>query len=154
MKRVSQKPRSLDLVKPSRVPPRVLKKIEKKRIYREELKKKLFEWNPFEDPNVTQDPYKTLFVGRLNYKTTERKLRREFEEYGPIKTVRIIKSSGDGKPRGYAFIEFEQKTHLKQAYKYAVDKRIDERKIVVDIERGRTIIKWRPRRLGVNFAVK
>ena len=29
-----------------------------------------------------------------------------------------------------------------------MDKRIDGRKVVVDIERGRTILKWRPRYLG------
>lgn len=35
-----------------------------------------------------------------------------------------------------------------QAYKYGEGKKIDGRKIVVDFERGRTQLKWRPRRLG------
>lgn len=42
-----------------------------------------------DDPNVTGDPYKTLFVARLNYETTESRIKREFESYGPIKRVGI-----------------------------------------------------------------
>ncbi|CAD8080782.1 unnamed protein product [Paramecium primaurelia] len=137
-----------DIVKPSRLPPKILKRLEKKHLHNEELKKLLQLWNPFEDPNITSEPYKTLFVSRLNYATTDKKLRKEFEEYGPIKSIRIIRDSTQDKPRGYAFIEYESKNSVKQAYKYAVDKRIDGRKLVVDIERGRTILKWRPRRLG------
>ena len=36
---------------------------------------------------ATSDPYKTLFVGRINYDTSESKLRREFETYGAVKKV-------------------------------------------------------------------
>ena len=37
------------------------------------------EWNPFQKDNVTADPDRTLFVSRLNYKTTEKELKYEFE---------------------------------------------------------------------------
>jgi U1 small nuclear ribonucleoprotein len=36
------------------------------------------------------DPFRTLFISRLSYDVTEKKLRKEFEEYGPIKTLRIV----------------------------------------------------------------
>ncbi|KAJ6353205.1 hypothetical protein OIU76_002255 [Salix suchowensis] len=49
----------------------------------EELQK----YDPNNDPNVSGDPYKTLFVARLNYETTESKIKRELESYGPIKQV-------------------------------------------------------------------
>lgn len=52
----------------------------------EELEK----YDPSSDPNVTGDPYKTLFVARLNYETTESRVKREFEAFGPIKRVGII----------------------------------------------------------------
>lgn len=45
----------------------MLKKLEKKRLHREEINKRLQTWNPFEDPNIASDPYRTLFVGRLNF---------------------------------------------------------------------------------------
>ena len=35
----------------------------------------------------------TLFVGRLSRETTEDKLRREFEQFGPIKSLRIVEDS-------------------------------------------------------------
>lgn len=53
----------------------------------EELEK----YDPSNDPNVSGDPYKTLFVSRLNYETTESRIKREFEAYGPIKRVGIIR---------------------------------------------------------------
>merc|ERR1711963_455729 len=53
-----------------------------------------------------------------------------------------------GKPRGYAFIEFEHERDLKNAYKHADGKKIDGRRVMVDVERGRTVKGWLPRRLG------
>jgi len=44
--------------------------------------------DPLNNTRGTSDPYKTLFVARINYDTSESKLRREFETYGPIKKVR------------------------------------------------------------------
>ncbi len=94
-----------------------------------------------------RDPYKTLFVARMSHETTEKKLRREFEAYGPIKSVRVV-SGQDGEPRGYAFIEFEREADLKTAYKRADGKKIDGRRILVDVERSRTVKGFKPRRLG------
>ena len=37
------------------------------------------------------------------------------------------------------------------AYKHADGKKIDGRRILVDVERGRTVKSWRPRRLGNCF---
>ena len=34
------------------------------------------------------------------------------------------------------------------AYKYGDGKKIDGKRVVVDIERGRTVKTWKPRRLG------
>ncbi|KAI3380579.1 hypothetical protein SNEBB_005901 [Seison nebaliae] len=112
-----------------------------------QLEKNLAFWNPKTDPNCKSDPYKTLFVSRLNYETPESKLRREFEEYGPIKEIYMIYTK-DNKPRGYAFIEYENKHDMHNAYKNADGIRIDGRSVVVDCERGRTVEKWIPRRLG------
>ncbi|GFQ06663.1 u1 small nuclear ribonucleoprotein 70 kDa [Phtheirospermum japonicum] len=110
----------------------------------EELEK----YNPNTDPNVTEDPYRTLFVARLNYETTESKIKREFENYGPIKRVRLVMDKETNKPRGYAFIEYVHSRDMKAAYKQADGKKIDNRRVLVDVERGRTVPNWRPRRLG------
>jgi hypothetical protein len=34
-------------------------------------------WDPNSAPNVTEDPFKTLFIARVNYYTSESKLRFE-----------------------------------------------------------------------------
>merc|ERR1712129_208128 len=74
-------------------------------------------------------------------------LKREFEVFGSIKRVRMIYDQ-KGKPRGYAFVEFEHKRDLKNAYKQGDGKKIDGRRVMVDVERGRTVEGWLPRRLG------
>uniref|UniRef100_A0A3P8PHA2 U1 small nuclear ribonucleoprotein 70 kDa n=1 Tax=Astatotilapia calliptera TaxID=8154 RepID=A0A3P8PHA2_ASTCA len=105
-------------------------------------------WDPHNDPNAQGDAFKTLFVARVNYDTTESKLRREFEVYGPIKRIYIVYNKRTGKPRGFAFIEYEHERDMHSAYKHADGKKIDGRRVLVDVERGRTVKGWRPRRLG------
>ena len=39
-------------------------------------------------------------------------------------------------------------TNNTAAYKHADGKKIDGRRVVVDVERGRTVKSWKPRRLG------
>ncbi|GKY97599.1 hypothetical protein MPSEU_000718300 [Mayamaea pseudoterrestris] len=91
--------------------------------------------------------YNTLFVGRLAYEVTERKLLREMESFGPVKDIRIVKDQ-DGKSRGYAVVEFELENDMKRAFRAADGMRIEGREIVVDVERGHTVPAWLPRRLG------
>ncbi|CAL8305442.1 unnamed protein product [Merluccius merluccius] len=105
-------------------------------------------WDPHNDANAQGDAFKTLFVARVNYDTTESKLRREFEVYGPIKRIYIVYNKRTGKPRGYAFIEYEHERDMHSAYKHADGKKIDGRRVLVDVERGRTVKGWHPRRLG------
>eukprot|EP01132_Coremiostelium_polycephalum_P008047 gene8047-9896_t len=131
----------------------VQEKRDKKRKLREsenqERNQKLLKtWDPYSNEKATGDPYKTLFVGRISYQTSESKLKHEFSQYGPIKKIRLIHDSVSGKPRGFAFIEFEKERDMKTAYKQADGKKIDDKRILVDIERGRVIKNWKPRKLG------
>jgi len=112
------------------------------------LEQEIAMWDPNTITSATEDPFKTLFVARVNFYTSESKLRREFESYGPIKSIRIIQDVKNGKPRGYAFIEYESERDMHSAYKHADGKKIDGRRVLVDVERGRTVKGWLPRRLG------
>lgn len=100
--------------------------------------------------------YNTLFVGRLAYETTERKLLREFEVFGPIKDLKLIfnnahktktSSTNTSNSCGMAFIEYEHEEDMKRAYRAADGMKIDGKEIVVDVERGHTVPNWLPRRL-------
>ncbi|RUP45095.1 hypothetical protein BC936DRAFT_148616 [Jimgerdemannia flammicorona] len=83
----------------------------------------------------------------MNHVVNEKDLAREFEMYGPIKRMRIVKNL-EGKSRGYAFIEYEREKDMRAAYKDADGIKIAGRRILVDVERGRTVKGWRPRRLA------
>lgn len=114
----------------------------------ETVKEELEKYDPTTDPSIDGDPYKTLFVARISYESTEQKLKREFEAYGPIKKVRLVNDKLTDKPRGYAFVEYQHTRDMKTAYKQADGRKIDNRRVIVDVERGRTVPNWRPRRLG------
>jgi U1 small nuclear ribonucleoprotein len=105
-------------------------------------------WNPHIDPNVEGDPLCTLFVGGLSEDVSERKLQREFESYGPIKRVRVVHDRISGKSKGYGFVEFESADDMKEAFKQAYGQRIEGKRCLVDVERGRTVPGWKPKRLG------
>ncbi|XP_037828826.1 U1 small nuclear ribonucleoprotein 70 kDa [Lucilia sericata] len=112
------------------------------------LEREIALWDPQEIKNATEDPFRTLFVARVNYDTSESKLRREFEIYGPIKKIVMITDPETGKPKGYAFIEYEHERDMHAAYKHADGKKIDGKRVLVDVERARTVKGWLPRRLG------
>jgi len=126
---------------------KAIKRKEKQEQERQRIERELKEWDPHNNPKATDEAYKTLFVSRLSYNTSESKLKREFEQYGPIKQVKMI-TDLDNKPRGYAFIEFERERDMRDAFKAADAKKIDDRRILVDVERGRTVKDWNPRRFG------
>ncbi|XP_065220570.1 U1 small nuclear ribonucleoprotein 70 kDa-like [Planococcus citri] len=112
------------------------------------LEQEIALWNPHNLRDATTDAFKTLFVARINYDTSESKLRREFEVYGPIRKIVLALDENTGKPKGYAFIEYEHERDMHTAYKHADGKKIDGKRVLVDVERGRTVKGWLPRRLG------
>lgn len=141
-----------DTPPPTRVETKDERKERKRKERAEQIAYKLEQdlalWDPNNNPVCTGDPYKTLFVARINFDTSESKLRREFEVYGPIRKICMQKDKISDKPRGYAFIEYEHERDMHSAYKHADGKKIDGRRVLVDVERGRTVKGWQPRRLG------
>jgi RNA recognition motif-containing protein len=48
---------------------------------------------------------KNIFVGNLDFHTTEEELRQAFEPYGQIDKVSIMTERETGRSRGFAFVE-------------------------------------------------
>lgn len=92
------------------------KKREKEEQVAYKLEQEIALWDPTAAESVTTDPFKTLFVGRINYYTSESKIRREFETYGPIKQIKMVHDKETGKPRGYCFIEYEHERDMHCKY--------------------------------------
>jgi U1 small nuclear ribonucleoprotein 70kDa len=121
---------------------------EKHRLQEQRLDTLAGAWDPAQNPNLKGDPFKTLFVSRLDYETNEELLNQTFSRYGPIKTISLVRHVLTGTPRGYAFIEFEHERDMRAAFRDADGMKLQGRRIVVDCERGRTVKNWKPRRFG------
>lgn len=100
------------------------------------------------DKKLKGNPKNTLFIGRLNIKTTEEKLSQEFGHYGKLNCCKVVRDINTGISKRYAFIEFENYLSAKEAHRKMNFKIIDKSEIIVEFELGRTLKGWKPRRLG------
>lgn len=116
------------------------------------LEHNLLNWDPNNDPNMKDtDPYRTVFIGRLPYDITEIELQKKFNNFGEIEKIRVVRDKTSGTSKGYAFVVFTDPQSSKMACKeYGLHKGIEikGRTCIVDIERGRTVKYFKPRRLG------
>ncbi len=48
---------------------------------------------------------KNIFVGNLDFGTTEEAIRALFENYGAVERVNLIRDRDTGQPRGFGFVE-------------------------------------------------
>ena len=51
---------------------------------------------------------KNIFVGNLDFNTTEEELQTLFTAYGTVESVTIVKDRDTGQSRGFAFVEMPQ----------------------------------------------
>ena len=51
---------------------------------------------------------KNIFVGNLDFGTTEESLRQLFAEYGTVDRVSIVTDRDTGRSRGFAFVEMPE----------------------------------------------
>lgn len=58
---------------------------------------------------------KSVFVGNLNFETTEGDLRTLFEPFGEIDGIFVINDRETGRPRGFAFVEMADDNEAAQA---------------------------------------
>ena len=56
-----------------------------------------------------------LFVGNLPYDVTEAELRAHFTAMGPLSSLALPTDRDTGKPRGFAFVEFRERTDAEEA---------------------------------------
>ncbi|MES1921458.1 hypothetical protein MHBO_002992 [Bonamia ostreae] len=95
---------------------RARRRRKQKKINERMIEKRLKEWDPKNNKEIASDPYRTLFVARLSYKATKEDLLKEFNYFGAVKSVALVKDK-KGQPRGYAFVEFKHKDDLKSFFR-------------------------------------
>lgn len=73
-----------------------------------------------------------IYVGNLNYDMTEEQMRKEFEHYGAVKSVRIISNRFNHKSKGFGFVEMPDRSEAEAAIKALNNKELQGRKLRVN----------------------
>lgn len=58
---------------------------------------------------------KNIYVGNLDFHTTEEELRTAFEAYGAVEKVTVVRDRDTGQPRGFGFVEMTNDAEAEQA---------------------------------------
>lgn len=78
-----------------------------------------------------------LFVGNLSYDVTESDLRDFFQPVGELSSVIIPMDRDTGKPRGFAFIEFEDQDQADEAVRTLNNQPLNGRNVAINEARAR-----------------
>ncbi len=78
-----------------------------------------------------------LYVGNLSYNIRTKELREIFEEFGDVKSARIISNKFNGKSKGFGFVEMSNKAGAKAAISAMSGTEMKGRKLVVNEARER-----------------
>jgi RNA recognition motif-containing protein len=74
---------------------------------------------------------KKVYVGNLNYDTTEDTLRTLFAEFGEIESVNVITDRYTGRSRGFAFVEMTTEQAAQEAISGLNGRSVDGRELKV-----------------------
>ncbi len=79
-----------------------------------------------------------IYVGNMNFDTSESDLRTAFEAHGTVDSVNVITDRDTGRAKGFAFIEMSNDTEGQTAIDALNDKDLHERKLKVNVAKPRT----------------
>ncbi|MBI2816115.1 MAG: RNA-binding protein [Acidobacteria bacterium] len=75
---------------------------------------------------------KNLFVGNMNFQTTESDLRALFEQFGEITRVQVMTDRETGRSRGFGFVEMADDDAAAQAIAALNGRELDGRALNVN----------------------
>jgi RNA recognition motif-containing protein len=78
-----------------------------------------------------------IYVGNLSYEVTDEDLRQEFEEFGQVESVNVIKDKFSGESRGFGFVEMPSKEEAMAAISGLEERELKGKKINVNEARPR-----------------
>lgn len=79
-----------------------------------------------------------IYVGNLSRQAEEGELRALFAQFGEVKSVKIIKDSETGEPRGFAFVEMPDSESAKNAIRDLDYKEFLKRRLKVNEAKPKT----------------
>lgn len=86
---------------------------------------------------------KNIYVGNLAFQTGEDEVRTEFETYGQVDKVTLVRDRDTGQSRGFAFVEMSNDEEAERAIAGVNGKNLDGRTLNVN--------EARPKREGGGF---
>ncbi len=79
-----------------------------------------------------------IYVGNLSYGVTEEELKKAFDAFGQVESVRVIKDMYTGRSRGFGFVEMPSETEAQAAIKELDGSDLKGRTLKVTKARRRT----------------
>ena len=80
---------------------------------------------------------KKVYVGNLEYATTDQDLTKMFEPYGTVQTAQVIMDRDTGRSKGFGFVEMNSDQEAQAAIAALNGKEIGGRSLVVNEARPR-----------------
>ncbi len=81
---------------------------------------------------------KNIYVGNLDFRTTEEELRNAFQAYGAVERVTLVRDRDTGQPRGFAFVEMTNDGEADQAIAHLNGAALGSRNLNVNEARPKT----------------
>jgi RNA recognition motif-containing protein len=78
-----------------------------------------------------------LFVGNLDYTTTDTQLQELFGQYGQVSSVSLPKDRDTGRPRGFGFVEMGSQSEAEAAIKALDGQEVSGRQIAVNFSESK-----------------
>ena len=85
-----------------------------------------------------------IYVGNLNFRSTEDEIRTLFGEFGQVDDVALITDRDTGRPRGFGFVEMPEDDAARKAIEALNGKEVDGRALTVNEARPREPRSPRP----------
>ncbi|KAL7303267.1 hypothetical protein TKK_0004461 [Trichogramma kaykai] len=104
--------------------------------------------------NLKSKPERTLFVSRFGPRVSKNDLKELFEQHGEVVSVKVIYDVVTGHSKCYGFVEMRSERDAWRLARKVNDLVLFNHKLFVDLEVGRVMKNWKPRRLGGGFGGK
>ena len=79
-----------------------------------------------------------IYVGNLNFETTEAQLRAEFAKFGVVSGARVATNRGTGRSKGFGFVTMPRRKEAEIAIKALDNAEVMGRRLHVNEARGAT----------------
>jgi len=84
-----------------------------------------------------------IYVGNMNYRTTEEDINKLFSQYGEVETVKLISDRETGRAKGFGFVTMNDDSAAKEAIEALNEKEFEGRSLRINEAKPR---EERPRR--------